>query len=103
MRTITLHWSGFFWFALCTYAADLQVTLRIKDDLGKPVSGVNAGVFIFQRWKPGEGFGEDIHRQVNGITDAKGIVVLKGSTRAPNISYRLLPTKGYYGDHGGEY
>jgi hypothetical protein len=85
------------------YAADLQVTLRIMDDFGKPVAGVRAGIGIFQRWKPGDGFGEDIYKDVNGVTDSHGLVVLKGAGRRDEISYGVDRVEGYYYSRGGDY
>lgn len=84
-------------------AADMQVTLRVKDDFGKGVAGAEVGMSIFQRWKPGDGFGEDIHKQINGVTDVNGIAVLRGSGRRGDIGYGVHSTKGYYYSGGGEY
>jgi hypothetical protein len=98
------------WLVICSvfmivngHPANLQVTIRVKDDFGKPVAGAEAGISIFQRWKPGEGFGEDIHKQINGITDTNGLAVLKGSGLRNDISYGVHPRTGYYDGGGGEY
>jgi hypothetical protein len=84
-------------------AIDLQVTLRVKDDFGKPVIGAKGGIAIFQYWKPGEAFGEDIYKQIDGVTDANGLIVLKASSRRDTIRYGLDRKAGYYSGSGGEY
>lgn len=86
-----------------THAAELQVTLRIRDDFGKPVMGATGSISIFQRWKPGDGFGEDIYKRVRGITDQNGVVVLTGAGRRNVVKYGVLPKEGYYESGGGEY
>ena len=90
------------WFA-STHAADLQVTLRIRDDSGKPVMGATGSISIFQRWKPGDGFGEDIYKRIRGITDQSGSVVLRSAGRRDVVKYGVLPKEGYYESGGGEY
>jgi hypothetical protein len=94
---------SYFFAATVGVGANMQVTLRVRDDFGKPVAGAEVGISIFQRWKPGDGFGEDIHKQVNAVTDVNGIAVLKGSGRREDIAYGVHPTKGYYYGGGGEY
>lgn len=85
-------------------APNFEITLRVVDDFNKPVQGAKAGVATFERWdiKPGEGFGEDIYRNIYMVTDTNGEAVIKSTSREANIKYGINPMPGYYYTTGGD-
>jgi hypothetical protein len=59
------------------------------------------GVATYEKWKAGEGFGEDVYKNVDGVTDTNGIVTFEGTSPRSNIKYGIHPKAGYYNAVGG--
>jgi hypothetical protein len=72
------------------------VIVKVVDDFGKPVEGVSVNMAVFDHWKPGEGFGEDIFKNTRAITDQHGMAVLQSVSARPSISCNVPRTPGYY-------
>jgi len=84
-------------------APNFEITFRVVDDFGKPVQGATVGVATFEQWdiKPGEGFGEDIYKNVDVVTGTNGEALFEGTSPHSNIKYGILPKSGYYTSVGG--
>jgi hypothetical protein len=83
--------------------AEIQVTFKVVDDLGNPVKGAAVGIATFQRWLPGEGFGQDVYENTDAITDTNGVATVKGTSQEPTIKYGIKTKDGFYYTRGGEY
>lgn len=81
----------------------VEMTVKVVDEFGKPVPGATAGIGTFQRWRPGEGFGEDIYKDIKAKTDTNGMVTLKGRTPRGYVPYGIDPMPGYYYTSGSNY
>ena len=96
-----------------------KMTFRVKDDFGKVVSGAMVKMSTFREWIPGEGFGKDVHEEIEGVTDTNGVVSLTIPAKRAEIEYRVI-TEGrgsgygfgvkikvdgkiYYHDIGGDF
>jgi hypothetical protein len=73
-----------------------EVAVKVVDDFGKPVEGVTVNMAVFDHWKPGDGFGEDIYKDIPAVTDQHGMAVLQSVSPKPGISCGVLPKQGYY-------
>lgn len=102
MRSI-VHWYGVLALSVgsasCQDRPDFKVTLETVDNLQKPLGGVSIETHIPHGWKPGEGFGKEIHNHVKVVTDLQGIVVLEGETTRARFTY-LATKPGYYASFG---
>jgi len=102
-----------------TYAGDpvAQITFRVTDDNGNIATDAIVSTSTFLRWIPGSGAGRDEHDCVRGITDSKGIIVIKMKSKDGNINYGVraenkyfdnmlkmtVANRVYYRDMGGRY
>ena len=84
-------------------APAFQITFRVVDDFGRPVEGATVGVATFERTeiKSGEGFGEDIYKNVDVVTDTNGVAMIESTSPHPNIRYGIHTKSGYYPAEGG--
>lgn len=82
---------------------DAQITFRVLDDFGKPVSGATVSMSTFSHNVSGEGFGKDESKTTSGVTDSAGIVVLKSDSLTGQFGYGVQEMKGYYKDLRNEY
>jgi hypothetical protein len=78
-----------------------QITFKVTDDFGRPVTGATIGMSTFHHWQPGEGFGKDISETFTGVTDEKGLVTLSGNSLTGDFSYGPREKGGYYRGGGG--
>lgn len=81
---------------------EVHITFKVADDFGKPVPGATVTMATFERWKPGEAFGEDIYKRTSAITDADGRATVKGTSTRPVVKYGVSPLAGYYYSGSGE-
>jgi hypothetical protein len=90
---------------LACQAQELKITFRVTDDFGKPIKGTTVGIAVFERWdiKPGEGFGEDIYKNVDAITDTNGVAAITANSLHANIGYGIHQMPSYYHTEGGDY
>src|SRR5271165_5221839 len=80
---------------------EVQLTIKVTDDFGKPVQGATVGIATYDKWKPGEGFGEDIWKNTKAKTDTNGMATLNGSSPRADIAYGVDSMPGYYSSEGG--
>jgi hypothetical protein len=80
-----------------------QITFKVTDDFGRPVTGATIGMSTFHHWQPGEGFGKDISETFTGVTDEKGLVTLSGNSLTGDFSYGPREKGGYYRGGGGSF
>jgi hypothetical protein len=80
-----------------------QITFRVTDDVGNPVTGATIDMSTFHHWQPGEGFGKDISETFTGVTDEKGLVTISGSSLMGDFSYGPREKGGYYRGGGGSF
>lgn len=84
-------------------APDAQMTFKVIDDTGKPLSGVEVGMATFIRHKPGPNFGSDVSDGPRAKTDEKGVVTLAYPSMTGEFGYGISQTPGCYYDQGGRY
>ena len=77
--------------SLTALAADpyAQVTIRVLDDLGKPVVEAPVTASTFSKWVSGPGFGHDEYDLVHGMTDTNGVVVLMFPSKTGKVRYSV--------------
>jgi hypothetical protein len=88
---------------LIGYSQELQITFKVINEAGKPMPNVTLRAATFERWKSGEGFGEDIYKQLTAVTDLKGMATIESSGHHPDVSWSVAPVSGYYRGGGGRY
>ena len=76
-----------------TFGAKAKIVFKVVDEEGTPVSGakISAGLLL---WSTD-------HNGVNGVTDRKGVLVVRGATIG-DVRYSVNKD-GYYYTHGGFY
>ena len=76
-----------------TIGAKTKIVFKVVDEEGTPVSGAKISVGLFL-WSTD-------HNGVNGVTDRKGVLVVRGAT-VGDVRYSVNK-EGYYYTHGGFY
>jgi hypothetical protein len=87
------------------YSQELQITFKLTDESGKPVSNATVGIATFERWdiKPGEGEGEDIWKNTKAKTDTNGMATIEGNSPRADVAYGIDRLPGYYWTKGGDF
>ncbi|RXK55071.1 hypothetical protein ESB00_03995 [Oleiharenicola lentus] len=80
-----------------------QITFKVVDDLGSPVTAGIVRASTFSYWKSGEGFGRDVNEHYKASINKDGIAVLEGSSLRGSLAYGVYPEGNYYPGFGGEY
>lgn len=82
--------------AACQDKSRVALTLEIKDaDSGDPIEAAQIETDIFDHWRGGEGFGQDIHRKVQLLSNANGIAHFDDETSRCELVF-LAEKNGYY-------
>ena len=79
------------------FQRDSTVRFKVVDFDGNPISNAVVRVNTFKKWMPGEGFGHDVHMDIDGQTDANGETKIVFLCKSLQFSYVVSAT-GYYGE-----
>lgn len=82
-------------FASCQDRSDLKLNIVTKDEKSKPLEDVKIETNVFEKWQPGEGFGNDIYKYVTFKTDSTGLAVFEASTSRCDLVFTAYK-EGYY-------
>jgi len=80
-----------------------QITFRVVDDLGQPVSGGTVSASTFSHVVRSEGFGHQVNDIYTVEIGPKGAAILKGDSLNGEFTYAVEPTRQYYPGAGGKY
>ncbi|MBU0678478.1 MAG: Ig-like domain-containing protein [Verrucomicrobia bacterium] len=80
-----------------------QLTLRVVDDAGAPVSKAEVVISTFSHWISGEDFGRNVYDQAEGVTDTNGTATVALDGHTGKYKYMAHPPEGYYWSPAIEY
>ena len=82
------------------FQRDSMVRFKVIDFDDHPISNATVRVNTLKKWIPGEGFGRDVHMDIDGQTDTNGETKLVFLCKSMNFSFSVR-ADGYYSDGGG--
>jgi hypothetical protein len=80
-----------------------QITVRVLDDAGQPLTNMQVNVSTFDRWVPGDNFGRDQYKNTSSFTGTNGQCIVKLSGQRNRYGCIAIPSSGYYRDIGLAY
>jgi len=80
----------------------LQMTFKVTDESGGPLTKVPVHVVLFDHLNPGGGFGNPIYKEVICLTDTQGVAVAQGTSPDNKVCYEVKNLPSHY-DEGGVY
>ncbi len=80
-----------------------QITVKVVDDVGTPVTSGVVYVGTFSHWVRGEGFGYDEHDKFEAPINKDGVAVVEIRCLRNDISYWPKLDARYYGSGGARY
>ncbi len=80
-----------------------QITFRVVDDLGQPVTGGTLSASTFSHGVPSEGFGHQVNDIFTVALGSKGVAILNGESLNGEFIYAVEPTGKYYPGAGGKH
>ena len=97
---------GLFAVACCGTATgaifqrDSTARFKVVDFDGNPISNAAVRVNTFKTWIPDEGFGRDVHMDIDGTTNTNGETKIVFLCKAMEFSFSVK-ADGYYSNGGG--
>ena len=82
------------------FQRDSTAYFKVVDFDDKPISNATVRVNTFKKWIPGEGFGRDVHMDIDGQTDTNGETKIVFLCKSLHFSFSAK-ADGYYSNGGG--
>ena len=87
----------------CQERPSMNYSIKVVDENGTPVPNCEVGSSVFERHKPGEGFGRDIYDSQKLLTDSNGVAQFNRKSTRQDVKFMVYPPNDFYRDMGDEF